>query len=296
MIALFAGFAALSASAGEHLWTLSGTWDVPFRILCPPQPGSSCFAIGYGLWRQQDSRHWIPLPCGEHGKPNGKHCSVAVYPSDPNFLYALASNELLKSVDGGLSWSYIAPLPTGSLKQFLVSPRSSEVLYLLDTSSFLMESRDGGYSWEDLVVSGWETGTLTAVAVHPQDPSILLLGGYGKVLEFKDRRVRRTLFTYDIGGPVKEIIFADATGNRIYVPTEGGMFYRSEDGGEHWASPTRRSEGEITDLAVDPANPRHLALATTRGLFVSYDGGDTWGGNVFTCWVGELPPGGRSGI
>jgi photosystem II stability/assembly factor-like uncharacterized protein len=63
----------------------------------------------------------------------------------------------------------------------------------------------------------------------------------------------------------------------------------SQDGGKSWTE--RVSPGEVIDLAVNPADARHLVVTTRSGLVTSQDGGRTWDSlgfeHALLAWPGE---------
>ena len=65
----------------------------------------------------------------------------------------------------------------------------------------------------------------------------------------------------------------------------GDGVYKSEDGGVTWRHIGLENTRTISGIVIDPANPRHVAVAAVghafgpneeRGVFVSQDGGATW--------------------
>lgn len=82
------------------------------------------------------------------------------------------------------------------------------------------------------------------------------------------------------------------------VPKEPGLgILKSTDKGETWnlmpstlvnANDLRFEH--ISEIDISPINPKIIAVATTRGLFVSFDGGETWKDD-FVCINGVTFPG-----
>ena len=59
----------------------------------------------------------------------------------------------------------------------------------------------------------------------------------------------------------------------LYAAAGKNGIYRTPDGGKSW-SVVR--PGEVNDLAVDPAKPERVFVATKEGLYRSADSGATW--------------------
>lgn len=72
-----------------------------------------------------------------------------------------------------------------------------------------------------------------------------------------------------------------STGAVLYAG--GSQVWRSDDGGASWRSLTSWREGSllgarVNDLAVDPADPKRVAVANGSGVWISADGGCSWSG------------------
>ena len=90
----------------------------------------------------------------------------------------------------------------------------------------------------------------------------------------------------DLAGPPEPLIYPDlhsihvhpASPEWVYAPTGGG-FYRSDDGGAHWAL---RYDCYCRACWVDPANPEHILLGPADNVEVNgrieetFDGGRSW--------------------
>ena len=76
------------------------------------------------------------------------------------------------------------------------------------------------------------------------------------------------------GGRIIDVSF-DSAGSVVYLAASSG-FHRSTDGGRTW----RRTKGDFVrfpaDIAVDPASPERLYVATGEQFLVSSDGGLTF--------------------
>ena len=64
---------------------------------------------------------------------------------------------------------------------------------------------------------------------------------------------------------------------RVYAAGLTGVF-RSDDGGVTWESASQGIEPQAAQaMALDPAQPRHLYVATPTGaVYVSQDGASSW--------------------
>lgn len=201
-------------------------------------------SLASGLRRSIDGgTTWEPFGPAPPGQP---HPGLVVDPTDPETLYLLGF-DLLKSTDGGLTWQPRGGdvLLTG-LSDLLVDPRDPATLYGLDAGR-LFRSADGGESWTFLAGPGAAVRTL---ALHPTDPTALYAGT-------------------GVGGP-------------LAIPGDPEGFCRSDDQGESWTCPpTGLPRGEVTAVAVDPADPSRIYLSldgipAAGQVRRSLDGGATW--------------------
>ena len=167
-------------------------------------------------------------------------------------------------------------------------------------------SEDGGKAWYSLDLPG-ENKVTWSILARPGDPDTLYAGTTGTEI-FRSTNSGTRWERLDVpvpeghcamGFPTRVIrMTADPSApNEIYAGLEVGGVVRSLDGGEHWEScnpdllrlsrenhlksrigSDTDSEGmmDIHALAISPARPGTVFLATRMGLFQSDDRGETW--------------------
>ncbi len=197
---------------------------------------------------------------------------VAMDPVNPLVLYAWAwqidegrHGGLFKSTDGGDHWRHItAGLPTGLLGRanIGVAPTKGKVVYAY------LDNR-----------------APTTVKGRPY------VGG--EVYRSDDRgehwRKVNTQDVYDVFG-IYGWKFADVhvdptNANHVYILGNHG--FQSNDGGATWRqfgveilrvhdTDGRALHLDQHELVIDPSNPSRVLLGNDGGLFMSYDGGDSW--------------------
>lgn len=208
-----------------------------------------------GLFRSADGgATWISLgsgfPAGNVGDAtqftNRNVHVIIVDPADSNTLYIGTSNGLFTSTDGGLNWT--AGTSGGGNARTLVldstSPVGSRILYAGVTGVGVLQSTDGGATWNQ-VLNAATPAVSAAVGAAP--------ASFGKVL-------------VDIAPPTSP---PDPNGVQVlYVSMEGrggapdpvGIFV-STDQGATWTQqtgtnmPGRTQGGYSFLMAVDPASP-----------------------------------------
>ncbi len=224
----------VSRDAGESWSELASVWDVPEVAL-----------VDY------------PVPAVE---PHVR--DVVIDPKDPNTIYlALQVGHMLKSTDGGASWTLLNKNVDADAHTLVSRPDDPSHLYLATgghsargvgaPGKALYQSEDGGESWSPMAMEFDLTYSIPMV-LHPDDPDI--------VYSALANGIARTWRGREDGAQAKVI--------------------RSKDGGATWQ--VLETTPEITRnyaeaIAIDPQEPDNVFVATRPGeLFGSRDGGDTW--------------------
>ncbi len=218
--------------------------------------------LGAGVYRSADGgATWLPanegLPVGDLGV---EVLALAVAPSDPETLYAAvpaapgSPAAVFRTRDGGDHWS--APAPGGpelpEVRDLVVDPGDPLRLYAAPGP---FASEDGGETWRSIACDlPPSVAFVTPDAILPADPAnpVILYAGGGTAGLQRTRDAGATWEPVGTGLPLEFRALAH-------------------------------------DLAVDPADPDLLFLATTvhfpsppetgepvGGLFKSEDGGLTW--------------------
>ena len=149
-------------------------------------------------------------------------------------------------------------------------------------------------------------GRVSSIAVDPQNPKHLLVGGAGGgIWESSDTGATWQPRTDQMPSlAIGAITFDPHAATRVYAGSGEGNFYanlgagvyRSTDGGTTWtvlASAPFIGVG-FYDLVVDPANYKILYAATTNGLYRSTNSGVSWSlKRPGKCWdISVHPQGG----
>ncbi len=80
------------------------------------------------------------------------------------------------------------------------------------------------------------------------------------------------------GGPILALAIDPATPTTLYASTEGGVVFKSTNGGGSW-TPTGLTNAWVVGLAIDPSAPATLyAGSYGSGVFKTINGGDNWTG------------------
>ncbi len=205
---------------------------------------------------------------------------VLMDPRMPGLLY-LSSPErgLLRSVDGGESWSRVRQgALSREITDLVVDPSDPEIVYA-GSRKGLYRSTDGGrrFGFVDDVPRD-----VIRVEIDPRDSSTLYvlarpLGRKERLAHVADRgslwrsRDRGESFV-ELRSPASAFAF-DSAGVGLYVVANRNLYW--SDDGQTWHRHGTIGY-EVHDLAVDPSSPRQLYGATQSGVVRSFDSGARW--------------------
>ncbi len=199
---------------------------------------------------------------------SGRVSAVDVVLSDPTVIFVgSATGGVFRSRDGGITWDPVfddqPALGIGAVQVFQANP---DLVWVgggegnprnsAGVGDGIFRSRDGGDSWQRVGLEGTER--IHRIVTHPTDPDVVWAG---------------------VMGPA-------------WSDSEARGVYRTLDGGESWERVLYVDAGTgVADLVADPSNPDKLFAALWdfrrtpdffrsggpgSGLYVTYDGGDTW--------------------
>jgi photosystem II stability/assembly factor-like uncharacterized protein len=256
-----------SADAGRT-WQRSSDGLPPDTLvlaleLAPSRPSTLYLEAhaGSALYRSTDgARSWQALP-----PINAGISDVDVDPTRADSVYVATHEGLLRSTNGGSSWTKVGSLQSPS--RLAIAPSAPQVLYAEDGGRVL-RSADGGATWAQQ--STWTEG-FDAFAVDPRDPNTVYVSTADSVYRSSDAGVHWTRIRS--GGPGVEIfvLAIDARDSRrLFV---GGLrtgVYGSSDAGANWSRVAALPRERVRDLEV--ANGVVYAGLDHRGLFRSSGG------------------------
>jgi hypothetical protein len=229
-------------------------------LLTLPCPGSG--QVGPEAFQVMQARNIGPAGM------SGRVAAVDVNLSDPTVIYVGASTGgVWRSRDGGIRWEPIFDdQPVQGIGSVAVHQGNPDVVWVgtgegnprnsAGVGRGIFKSLDGGNSWKLMGLERSER--IHRVIPHPTDPDVAFAGVMGPAWSDGEER---------------------------------GVF-RTTDGGESWERVLFVNERTgAADLVMDPRNPNKLFAALWEfrrwpwsfesggegsGLFVTYDGGDSW--------------------
>lgn len=180
--------------------------------------------------------------------------TIAIDHYNSNNIYLGTSRgELIKSIDGGLSWRTIYRLEKPVAK-ILLSPQDSRLVFAVTTEAKLFSF-------------------LTNTKTNP-DTSEDINNNF-VVNDFKD--LNSVLNNLKIGDKFEDLVVSQVDGT-ILLATDK-MILRSVDNGLSWENLNLiqpDGEAKVNALAISPKNSKEIYYVTNTTFFRSTDGGVTW--------------------
>ena len=268
-----ASLAAISPASAETLDVLAGKTHYHGIAFARSGPATLLLASHHGLFAVAKN--------GEATRVSPVHDYMGFSPDpvDPLGYYASGhpagggNSGFLKSTDGGATWKELSPGVGGPVDfhQMDVSPTDPKTIY--GNYGDLQVSRDGGQSW--------------AVAGTPP-AGLIALAASGLNADQVYAATKQGLYvSADAGASWQPLKFESEVVSTVKVGPDGsllafvlgkGLMKASENKPDSWTL-LSNGFGEAIPLhiAIDPANPNHLALTTQEnGVLESIDGGATW--------------------
>ena len=260
--------------------------------VAPSEPRRLYAAGGSSSWVSHDrGLTWEPSCCGS---PSGA-AVMRVHPHDADVVYAATEGGILKSADGGQSWSLLAadiaaaPIVVHAL---VLDPRNPEVLYAGTADDGIWRSRDGGATWAHVRPTTGKGETVAALAIDPSDSRRVYAG---TVRVFATGPPSGQVWRSRSGGAGWEKVLdpgavlalaVGPVGGEVFAGVEHGGVRVSRDGGATWRNASRGLQAQpVFDVEVDPhragalwvASPEQSAYeGTYPGLLVSVNEGKSW--------------------
>ena len=255
---------ALVVASKRKLWRVPAPGDIQHVSLersitaitsHPETPGTLFAAVDpVGFMPSRDGgRTWADANAG---LPATRVTALTQAALEPDMLYAaLADDGLWRSQDAGESWEFVMDRPyLGGAEREVLTPVSvgnptgmGGIWLYAGTDAGLTRVPDCFCRWQD-VTAGDAMDALAAGKTPPPAKPL------------------------PEGQPITHLALSPKAPERLYAGLATGL-WASPDAGVNW---TRAAAGKIDALAVDPADPQHLAAVRDSTLSVSRDGGLTF--------------------
>ncbi len=207
--------------------------------------------------------------------------------------------------------------------------KNTDIIYAGTASGGVWKSESGGIRWEP-IFEDQPVQSIGAIAINQNNPSEVWVGtgegnprnslntgagiyrslDAGKTWQYMGLKETKTIHRILISTENPNVVYVGAQGSPFGPNTERGV-YRTRDGGKTWEKILYTNDRSgVADMVMDPSNPKKIIAALWEygrqpwrftsggpgsGIFVTYDGGDTW---VKLTEKDGLPKGdlGRTGL
>jgi photosystem II stability/assembly factor-like uncharacterized protein len=203
--------------------------------------------------------------------------ALAVDSSNSAILWAGIPNALLRSADGGQTWTNVMPdLDYATVRAVVLDAKRPDVVMAGTTRDGVRRSEDGGRTWTGPGSAFWALD-VTGIATDADAPETVWVATSAGMWRTTDGGTTWALKSTGLTNRSVNCVVADPTSRMLYACTGDGVF-RSADGSENWL---KHQSGLSTDtriigLALDPANPKVVHARDGHWVYRSGDGGINW--------------------
>ena len=232
-------------------------------------------AVAGGIWKTTDAGHtWKPIFDSQSVASIG---ALAVSTSDPKVIYVGTGEAdmrsditygagMYKSVDAGMTWSYIGLSDTRQIGRVLIDPKNSDIVLVAalghgfgpNAERGVYRTTDGGKNWTRVLSKDENTGAID-LAFDPDNSRTVYASLWN---------VRRPPYS----------TYAPITG-------PGGGIYKSTDGGASWKEISGHGlpAGKLGRIGLDVPAGQHgkrvyalIDAGNSSGLYRSDNSGEDW--------------------
>lgn len=241
--------------------------NIPAIAVDPKNRCRVYVAIENKLIKTEDcSRTWSSTYLD--ARPDKQTVAVLVDFYNPAILWvANDAGDVLRSLDGGASWSSIKQFGSPVVK-FLMSPKDSRRLYVATKSAGVWRTDDGGANFLDLSQNYKDiqnTRDLYDMAMGVSDPSTLVLAVKEGLIRSKDMGAKweaMSLLTPAASTTILSVAVDPKDTSFLYYGT-ATTFYKTVNGGLNWIPKKLPTTRAATSLLVDSVDSAVLYLGTT---------------------------------
>ncbi|MBI2984531.1 MAG: hypothetical protein HYY50_02805 [Candidatus Kerfeldbacteria bacterium] len=244
-----------------------------------------------GLWQTTDSgEHWQPTTLRA-----GRFDCLSFDPDNSQILYTASGSTVLKSTDGGGSWSpvYLEAQPGHIVKCVIVNPLAGNEIWALTSGGKLILSQDYGQRWTvRTTMTPLEPRRLTfdfdgsgRIYVFSTTGGIYVIRDHGTTVE----NLSAPLQSFSGGSDIRAVTIVSGPTPSWYLGTLYGLLV-SHDRGLTWTSiptlVTPRSVA-IENVAVNPRQSDEIFIIAGQKLHRTTNGGTSW--SVSTLPTKRIP-------
>jgi photosystem II stability/assembly factor-like uncharacterized protein len=186
--------------------------------------------------------------------------SLAIHPGNPDIVYAATSNHgLLKTTDGGTSWTLIrSGLPASGAILVAINPLDANIILAGFDRGAIYRSIDGGQSWTRSASGLNPEATIADIVFDPLNPETIYLADLfsGVYRSTNGGRTWMAINNELLSRSVNALALS-RDGLHLYAATEGAGVFRLDLNG-------RAPQPAPTPASSPSPSPSHSASATPR--------------------------------
>ncbi|WP_148505292.1 F510_1955 family glycosylhydrolase [Paenibacillus beijingensis] len=242
------------------------------RLLIPVHNGLSVYADGKWSDGPGDKHDYMGFAAADNGFYSSGHPAPGSTYKNPLGL--------IKSTNEGKSITVLALEGEVDLHGMAVGYQT-HTLYVLNPQpnskmkrSGLYYSQDEGQTWTNSPMAGLQ-GQITAIAAHPTEKSVVVVGTTEGAYFSKDNG--QTFTAFQIQHPVSAITVLNS--GDILVATSGrdAKLFKVNAVTKQMAMIITPSQGGIAFIAQNPVSPEELAIVTEKkDVYITKDSGAAW--------------------
>ena len=225
----------------------------------------------------------------DHSIARSDVLSIAVDPSNNNIVYiGTMSNDMYISRDAADSW---APLTSSlsNITNVAINPFNTQTIYasgMYDGRGSVVQSNDGGDTWERIYVEPSDGTNITAMVVSPINGKMVYIGTSGGTIArtLDAGKVWENLYHAD--DSVNKLLIDAGDVNTLYALVNNTDIIKSRNDGVTFESirdMERDDElneelygGKLYSMTVSPSVSGVIVVGTDKGVFRSSDYGKSW--------------------
>ena len=248
----------------------------------------------------------IVLGLGGCGQRSDTIVSIALHPTKPNIIYVATDEAVYKSSDTGATWLRLAgELTRTRVISLAIDPKLPANIFAGTMGDGTFKSPDGGRTWHQFN-AGIQKGTISAIVnqivFNPRGTEMIYAAttvGVFRSLNGGRAWTERMQGMNEVNFVVS-LTMDPQRPNVLFAGTTGGV-YRTINATESWE---KKSNGMVAadakmasmalgvnGLAVDPVNSDIVFAGTTKGLYISRNGGEKWekiGGMIQDAYISAI--------
>lgn len=209
----------------------------------------------------------------------GSVLAIGTNAVSPAIVYVSTSSGLMRTADGGATWSMVHlpafPSATAAVRSIAVDPENAAVAYVAASAQGLLRSVDNGNTWVSLLGNFQTLSSVLTVTIDPVTPTTIFATGYesSEPVALRSQDAGQTWTV--LPAPLTQVFADSSTAGTLYGFAALELL-RSPDSGNTWAQ-LQAPPGCVTPQSIQSdARQPGIYLLCNGTLFRSTNQGDTW--------------------